>query len=82
MHIPFPLRRSSTRYRTPSTTSSSPSSPSSIPAELLTTTLPLAPREDNSNMSEAQREARLRARCRRATEPWRSARMLGEGRGE
>ncbi|KAM0716707.1 hypothetical protein Q7P37_008152 [Cladosporium fusiforme] len=72
--LPHPRRRSSAL----STSSSSSSSSTNLPAEVLEATLPMAPREDNFNMSEKDRRASLLARCRRFTEPWKSARPLTE----
>lgn len=68
----FNLRRKST-----DSARSLSSSSSGLSDEFLGMTLPIAPREDNYNMSEEQRQQRLLAKCKRAaTEPWKSARPL------
>ncbi|EME84635.1 uncharacterized protein MYCFIDRAFT_210935 [Pseudocercospora fijiensis CIRAD86] len=65
-------RRKSTQSP-PSATSSS----SSLHETLMTTTLPLAPREDNYNMSEETRRQILLAKCKRSNiEPWKSAKPI------
>jgi hypothetical protein len=70
--IPRPSRRSSAL-----STASASSTSSDLSTEVLASTLPLAPREDDFNMSEKDRAASLLARCRRAaTEPWKSAKPL------
>lgn len=70
--ISHPRRRSSA-FSTLSTSSAS----SYLSDEVLESTLPMAPREDDFNMSEKDRTASLLARCRRAaTEPWKSAKPL------
>lgn len=70
--IPRPSRRSSAL-----STASASSTSSDLSIEVLESTLPLAPREDDFNMSEKDRAASLLARCRRAaTEPWKSAKPL------
>lgn len=52
-------------------------SSSSLDERVAATTLPLAPREDDYNMSEAARQKRLLAKCKRADkEPWKSAKVL------
>lgn len=45
-------------------------------SKFLEMTLPIAPREDNRNMSEETRKQRLLAKCRKAQEPWKSAKPL------
>ena len=72
--IPHPRRRSSA-LSTMSTYSTS-STNSTLSDEVLQATLPMAPREDDFNMSEKDRTASLLARCRRAVEPWKSAKPL------
>lgn len=68
----FNIRRKST-----DSSRSFSSSSSDLSDEILGMTLPMAPREDNYNMSEKQRQQRLFAKCKRAaTEPWKSARPL------
>jgi len=70
--IPHPRRRSSAL-----STASASSASSNLSTEVLEATLPMAPREDDFNMSEKDRAASLLARCRRAaTEPWKSAKPL------
>ena len=59
-------RRSSSTYSTAS----------SLSDEVMDMTLPLAPREDDYNMSDSARRAQLLARCRLFREPWKSARPL------
>ncbi|KAK5127919.1 hypothetical protein LTR85_005036 [Meristemomyces frigidus] len=67
---------SNRRTSTVSTLSAS-SSTSSLDETVLKMTLPLAPREDDYNMSEQTRQARLLAKCRRAEKaPWKNARPL------
>lgn len=73
---PHPRRRSSALSTL--STSSTSSTSSELSAEVLEATLPMAPREDNFNMSEKDRRASLLARCRKAVEPWKSAQPLSE----
>lgn len=70
MHF-FEKRRKSTH------SAFSVSSTSSPDETLLEMTLPMAPREDNYNMSEQTRQARLLAKCKRAEKaPWKNAKPL------
>jgi len=56
---------------------SATTSTSSLDESLREMTLPLAPREDDYNMSEKQREARLISKCKRAEKaPWKNAKPL------
>ena len=73
---PHPRRRSSALSTL--STSSATSTNSDLSAEVLEATLPMAPREDNFNMSEKDRRASLLARCRKAVEPWKSAKPLSQ----
>ncbi|KAK5148262.1 hypothetical protein LTR32_000376 [Rachicladosporium monterosium] len=69
MHFHFSTRRSP-RSRTISATSSD----SSLDRTLWEMTLPIAPREDDYNMPEKDRQAMLLAKCKRAqTVPFRNA---------
>lgn len=53
------------------------SSTSSLSEEVMGMTLPMAPREDDYNMSEKLQSVRLLAKCKRAAkEPWKSAKPL------
>lgn len=52
------------------------SSTESIDQKFMDMTLPLAPREDNSNMSEKQRQQRILSKCRKQVEPWKNAKPL------
>jgi len=70
-------RRRSSALSTLSTSSAS-STKSGLSIEVLEATLPMAPREDNFNMSEKDRAASLLARCRKAVEPWKSAKPLSQ----
>ncbi|KAK0911136.1 hypothetical protein LTR91_002883 [Friedmanniomyces endolithicus] len=72
MRFHFGTRRSS-RSRTLSATSSD----SSLDRTLWEMTLPIAPREDDYNMSEKDRQAMLLAKCKRAQAvPFRNAKSL------
>ncbi|CAK3998134.1 Hypothetical predicted protein [Lecanosticta acicola] len=67
----------SSRRKSDSSSLSTQSSTSSIDLTLASTTLPLAPREDDYNMSEETRQKTLLAKCKRANkEPWKSAKAL------
>lgn len=55
---------------------SASSSTDSLDHKFMEMTLPLAPREDNFNMSEKQRQQRMLSKCRKAVEPWKSAKPL------
>ncbi|KAK4961439.1 hypothetical protein LTR17_001741 [Elasticomyces elasticus] len=58
-------------------TLSTSSSKSSLDSMLLETMLPIAPREDDYNMAEKDRQARLLAKCKRAqTAPFKDAKPL------
>lgn len=58
------------------------SSNSSLDQVLRDMTLPLAPREDKSNMSDETRRERFSVKCRRGSmEPWRSAQPLPTSQG-
>lgn len=54
----------------------SSSSASSMDEKFLEMTLPIGPREDNRDMSEATRKQRMLAKCRKTREPWKSAKPL------
>jgi hypothetical protein len=71
MGLAFNVRRKSS-----GSSLSANSSTDSIDQKFLEMTIPLAPREDNSNMSEKQRQQRMLAKCRKAIEPWKSAKPL------
>ncbi|KAF7196229.1 hypothetical protein HII31_02296, partial [Pseudocercospora fuligena] len=67
----------SNRRKSTQSSSSASSSSSSLDETLMTTTLPLAPREDDYNMSEETRRQRLLAKCKRSNiEPWKSAKPI------
>lgn len=71
----FHLRRKSTDSM--KSVHSVSSSSSDLSEEVLGMTLPMAPREDNYNMSESERQQRLIAKCKRGyKEPWKSAKPL------
>lgn len=73
--MPFP--KLNNRRKSDLSTLSATSSSSSIDEALMTTTLPLAPREDDYSMSEESRQRRLLAKCKRANmQPWKSAKPL------
>lgn len=69
------------RTSTVSSLSRRSSSASSMDDKFLEMTLPIAPREDNYNMSEATRKQRMLAKCRKAQEPWKSAKPLPSAQG-
>lgn len=69
-------RRTSAASTLSRRSSSSASSSSTADDKFFEMTLPLAPREDNYNMPEATRQQRLLAKCRKAQEPWKSAKPL------
>jgi hypothetical protein len=72
MHFHLKTRRNSSDSNL-----STSSSTSTLDDTLRTMTLPMAPREDDYNMSEKQRQARILAKCKRAEKaPWRDARPL------
>jgi hypothetical protein len=72
MHFNFNNRRASN-----GSALSTSSSTSSLDSTLRDMTVPIAPREDDYNMSEETRRARLLAKCKRADKaPWRDAKPL------
>lgn len=70
----FPISRRTSTAST-SSSSSSPSTPV-VDEKFLEMTVPISPREDDYNMSEKSRQERLLATCRKAQEPWKSAKAL------
>ncbi|WPH03135.1 Hypothetical protein R9X50_00601000 [Acrodontium crateriforme] len=75
MHFSF----SNTRRKSADSSLSSRSSCSSLDQAILGMTVPIGPREDDYNMSEKERQARIISKCKRASkEPWKSAKPLPE----
>lgn len=76
--MPFLARRkSSTSSSSDNYNSNMNNSSTSLDSKTLSMTLPIAPREDDYNMSEETRQQRLLTKCsRKSREPWKSARPL------
>ncbi len=64
------------RKSSASSSFSSNSSSDPFVQKFIQMTHPIGPREDNFNMDEKTRQQRILAMCRKAREPWRSAKPL------